>query len=336
MHRWRFWIGALVSLVCLALALVGIEWDQASVALHQADWRYLFPAGGSFLAYLLARAIRWRILLGSKVGLAHAFAVTNIGYLISNVLPFRLGDPARAVAIGLKDNAKTSTALSTVVVERVLDMLTVVLLLAVTVPFVATTGWIQRTGILAGITALVALATLATLAQRPDWGYRALQWSLARIPRIDQACWTETFGGLLEGLAALRSARNAIGLAVWSLVAWVFVVGYNFAILRAFFDRPSLAEASFLTCATGLGMALPSSPGAMGVYHSIARYALQLPFGVPEEEAVVVAFALHTFQYVTVCLLGLIGLLQQNLSFGQLRADVTRLTRPSGEMDVTQ
>jgi uncharacterized protein (TIRG00374 family) len=323
-HRWRFWIGALISLVCLALALVGIEWDQAHVALHQADWRYLLPAGGLFLAYLLARAIRWRILLGTEISLAHTFAVTNIGYLVSNVLPFRLGDPARAIAIGLKGGVKTSAALSTVVVERVLDMLTVVLLLAATVPFVGQVGWTREASILAGGVALAALVVLVALAQRPDWGRRALQWSLARVPHVElgqRERWAEMLGGLLEGLAALRSARHAAGLAAWSVVTWACAVGYNFSILWAFLDRPSLIAASFLTCATGLGMALPSSPGAIGVFHSIARYALQLPFGVLEEKAVVVAFASHAFQYVTVCLLGLIGLLRQNLSLDQLRAD---------------
>jgi uncharacterized membrane protein YbhN (UPF0104 family) len=68
-------------------------------------------------------------------------------------------------------------------------------------------------------------------------------------------------------------------------------------------------------------MAVPSSPGAVGVFHSVARYALQLPFGVPAETAVLVAFASHTFQYVVMCFLGLIGLVQQNLSLGQLQRD---------------
>lgn len=342
MRKWRLWIGIAISLVCLALALAGIEWDQVGVALRQADWRYLIPAAASLLAYLLARSVRWRILLGPEVSLAETFAVTNVGYLVSNVLPFRLGDPARAVAIGLGGKVRTSAALSTVVVERVLDMLMVVLLLALTVPFVGEAGWTREAGMLGGAAALAALAVLVVLAQRPEWGQRVLQWGLARMRgvlpspsvggggRIDRACpersrrerWARTLGGLLDGLAALRSARRTAGLLVWSVVVWAFVVGYYFAMLWAFLDRPSLVEGSFLTCAIGLGMALPAAPGAVGVFHSVARYALQLPFGVLEEEAVLVAFASHAFQYVLVCLLGLVGLARQNLSFSRLRSDV--------------
>ncbi|MBE9470716.1 MAG: flippase-like domain-containing protein, partial [Chloroflexi bacterium] len=72
MRRWRLWIGITISLVCLVLALAGIEWDQVGLALRRADWCYLVPAAASLLAYLLTRSIRWRILLGPEVSLAEA------------------------------------------------------------------------------------------------------------------------------------------------------------------------------------------------------------------------------------------------------------------------
>ncbi len=327
MQRWRLAIGIIISLICLWLALTGIEWLPLSHALRQADWRYLLPAGGALLASLLTRAIRWRILLGPRVSLFTSFAIINIGYLVSNVLPFRLGDPARAAAIGLRSEVKISAALSTVVVERVMDMLMVVLLLSISLPFVAQAGWTARAGLLGGVAAVISLAVLILLAWRPDWGRRMARWLLARIPRLDQEHWMEMADGLLEGLSALRSARRAAGLLSWSVVIWASIVGYYFAILGAFLDRPALVEGAFLACATGLGMALPSSPGAMGLFHSIARYALQLPFGVPVEEAVSVAFTAHAFQYIILCLLGLIGLLQQNLSLGRLQTDAATLAK---------
>lgn len=321
MRTWKLIIGIAISLICLVLALAGIDWRQAGEALRRAEWRYLLPAGGALLGYLLARANRWQILLGPQVGLGDAFSVTNIGYLISNVLPFRLGDPARAVAIGLGGKVKVGVALSTVVVERVLDMLMVVLLLAVTLPFVGEAGWTRKAGLLGGVTGLAALALLLSLAVRPERGKQVVARLLGQLPWIDRGRWLGVTGDLLEGLAALGSSRGLAALLGWSVITWLLTVGHYFAILRAFIDRPSVVEASFLTCATGLGVALPSSPGAMGVFHSTARYALQLPFGVAVETAVAVAFASHTFQYVVMCLLGLIGLVRQNLSFGQLRSD---------------
>lgn len=320
MRKRRVALGVVVSLICLGLAVAGIEWPRVGEAVQRADWRYLLPAGLALLGFLLARSVRWRVLLGSQVGLGQAFWVTNIGYLVSNVLPFRLGDPARAVAIGLGGKVKVSAALSTVVVERVLDMLTVVLLLAVTAPFVSTAGWIRRAGLLGGVLGLLIMALLVVLARRPAWGMSAAGWVLERVPAINKGRWLEWFQGLMDGLGALRSVQRTAAVMAWSVAVWALTVGHYLAMLRAFIARPSVVEASFLTSATGLGMALPSSPGAVGVFHSVARYALELPFGVAAETAVLVAFGSHTFQYVSACLLGLIGLGHQNLSLAALRA----------------
>ncbi len=315
----------MVTLLCLALALAGIDWPLVGATLRQAEWRFLLPALAMLLAFLLARAVRWRILLGPQVSLADAFAITNIGYLVSNVLPLRLGDPVRALAIGLTGKGKTSAALSTVVVERVLDLLAVVFLLAATVPFVTEAGWIREVGVTAGVVALAVFLLLLVFARRPDLARRILDAGLSRVPGINRERWLGAASGLLDGLAPLRSPRTVVGLVLWSAVRWACSGGCYFALLRAFIVRPTLVEASFLTSAIGLGMALPSAPGASGVFHSVARYALEMPFDVPGETAIAVAFTSHAFMYVTMCLLGLIGLAQQGLSWGTLRSGVAAL-----------
>jgi uncharacterized protein (TIRG00374 family) len=323
--RWQLWLGLVFSAIALVLALLGIDLRVAVESLTQARYIYLIPAGFLILAYLVARSVRWHMMFKSDISFWRCFWVTNIGYLVSNVFPFRLGDPARAVAIGLGGKAKVSAALSTVVIERVLDMSMVVALLAITLPFVERAGWMQGAGVVAGIAALVALGTMIVLALRPDWIRNLARWSLARAPRLDPRRWLGVLDGLLDGLTALRSPRRFFALLAWSVVTWVFVVGYYWALMWAFLDRPPLVQGSFLTCAVGLGMAVPAAPGAMGVFESVARYALELPFGVPEEQAIAIAIASHAFQYILSNLMGLIGLAQLGLSLGQLRADAAAL-----------
>jgi uncharacterized protein (TIRG00374 family) len=323
--RWRLWVGLAISVAALVLALSGIDLREAAASFARARYIYLIPAGVALMVYLVVRSIRWWVLLGPEVGFSRCFWVTNVGYLVSNVFPFRLGDPARAVAIGLGGKAKVSTALSTVAVERVLDMLMVVLLLAVTLPFVEQAGWMQGAGVAAGIAAMAALAIMIVLALRPDWMRRLVRWLLGKAPRLDANRWLGMLDGLLDGLAALRSPRRLATLLFWSVVTWAFVVAYYWAMLWAFLDRPPLVQGSFLTCAVGLSMAIPAAPGAVGVFETFARYALELPFGVPEEQAIVIAVAAHAFQYVLANLMGLIGLAQLGLSLGQLRTGAAAL-----------
>jgi len=324
------WLGIVVSVAALVLALLGIDPRQVAENLTGARYGYLIPAAVALLAYIIARSFRWRLLLGPEVSLARCFWITNVGYLVSNILPLRLGDPARAVVIGLEGKVKVSAALSTVVVERVLDMLMVVLLLLISLPFVAQAGLLQSVGVLAGLVALIVLTAMVVVALRPEWVRLAARWILSRVPRLNADRWLEMLDGLLDGLAALRSPRRFAGTLAWSVVTWVFVVGFYWGMLWVFRDRPPLVQGSFLTCGIGLGMALPSAPGAVGVFHSAAEYALHLPFDISKEEAVAIAFVSHAFQYAISCILGLIGLAQLGLSLGQLRADAAAAVTTAG------
>jgi len=315
----------LVSGAGLVLALLGIDLSRLAETFKRADYFYLIPALGALLAYLLARSVRWRLLLGPAVSVSRSFWVTGIGYLVSNVLPFRLGDPARALVIGRRGGVSTPAALSTVVVERVLDMVMVVALLAAVIPFVGETGSVLGAGLLAGGVALAALAVLLFLALRPDLGRRGSRCLLERLQWLDTERWAAAFDDLLEGLAPLRSGRRGLALLGWSALTWACSVVAYWVMLSAFVPRPPLLAAPFLVCVLGLGMAVPSSPSAVGVFHAVARYGLTVPFGVAESDAVAVAFAAHALQYILFSLLGLIGLLQESLSFAWLHTQVTNV-----------
>ncbi|MBN1953529.1 MAG: flippase-like domain-containing protein [Anaerolineae bacterium] len=317
-RRWQFWAGIAISVAALALALLGIDPQQAVTALEQARYVYLIPAAGLFLLYLLARSIRWRLLLGPATSLARCFWVTAIGYMVSNILPFRLGDPARAIVIGLGGEVAVSTALSTVVVERVLDMLVVVLVLAGIAPFVSEAANVAQAGWIAGGLAAIALLGLVVLAFHPHWGQRAVRRALEKISPANTERWEAAWEGFLAGLAPLRSGRRSLTLFGWSLVTWACATAFYWSILQAILPHPPVLAAPFLVCVLGLGMAIPSSPGAVGVFHAIARYGLAGPFGVPTDQAISAAFVLHTFQYLAIWVLGPIGLLREGISLAWL------------------
>jgi len=331
-RHWRLWVGLAVSGAALVLALLGVDFARVAETLAQAEYLYLLPAAAGLLGFLFARSVRWRLLLGSKVSLARCFWVTNVGYLVSNILPFRLGDPARAVVIGQGGEVSTAAALSTVVVERVLDMLMVVALLAGVAPFL---GEMVReselavplrvAALAAGGAALAMSVLLLLLAFWPDGGRRAVRWALGLLPKVDGERWAQSLDGLFAGLAPLRSGRRGLALLAWSVVTWGCSVACYWALLRAFLPRPPALAAPFLVCVTGLGVALPSSPGAVGVFHAVARYGLAVPFGVPDGPAITAAFAIHAFQYVVMCLLGLVGLARESVSLGWLQAQVVHM-----------
>ena len=317
-RNWRLWVGLAISVAAMGLAVLGIDVQRMAETLIDAEGIYLVPAAATMIGYLVTRSIRWRLLLGTGVSLGSCFWITNIGYTVSNALPFRLGDPARAAAVAVTSPVKAGAALSSVVIERVLDMLMVVGLLAITLPFVRQAGWILSAGVAAGIAAAAAVTVLVILARRPVFARNVLGWAFRRNRFLGERLSTAALDSLLEGLAPLCSARQMAGIFGWSVASWSLVALYYYSVLWAFLDHPSLAQGALLTCAIGLGMAVPAAPGAMGVFHAFARYALELPFGVETEDALAIAFTGHAFQYVLGTVLGIVGLVQMNLRLGQV------------------
>jgi uncharacterized membrane protein YbhN (UPF0104 family) len=320
--RRQLGIGIGISIVALYLALLGIDLPQVKLALSQAEYVYLIPAALAVLAGVAARSVRWQLLLGPGVSLERTFWVTGIGYLASNVLPFRLGDPIRAVVIGRGNSVSTASALSTVVVERVLDMLTVVTLLAGLAPFIGGAGKTMGAGMTAGSVALLAWVVLMVMAFRPGWGQWLARQFLQWVPGLDLDRWMHIVDGLFEGLVPLRSGRRWAGLLIWSLLTWACVTGSFWSMLRAFLTDFQALTAPFLVSVAALGMAVPASPGAVGVFQATIRYGLTEVFEVPVDRAIAVAFGIHIVQYVLGCLLGLIGLWRESLSLSWLRDQV--------------
>ena len=125
----QFWLGMLVSVACLAAIFIVIDPREIWLALQDAHLGYLVLSTVGILSFMAIRAVRWRFMLNNTVPWGQVFHIQNIGYMLTYLLPFRLGDLARAVLIGNVPPVTLPQGLSTMVVERVLDLLFIVTLL---------------------------------------------------------------------------------------------------------------------------------------------------------------------------------------------------------------
>lgn len=327
------------SAAALYLAFRKIEFEAVGQAFRQVAWGWLIPTQALIFGTLVLRAERWRVLLDQKVTLRDSFGLINIGYLVSAVLPARAGDPARAIAATLRGPVTVLAALSTVVVERVLDLFLVILILLGTLPFVpgiqdyVSTGQVNErlslqlvlalsgalaVGLLAGFV-LVALLPRQTMAL----GERVL--SLLRIREMKR--WLKPLSNIVEGLAVLRSPRKGLAIIGWSLALWALTVSYFLTAMqacRAFLPNPSLLKSSVATWSSAFGMIFPAQ-GGVGSFHFAVRESLYLGFAIPREIGFTYAVLVHALPYLTGIVLGVLTLLTWGLSFRSL---VGRATRP--------
>ncbi|HOG47210.1 MAG TPA: lysylphosphatidylglycerol synthase transmembrane domain-containing protein [Anaerolineae bacterium] len=322
--RLRLLVGLAISALCLYLVLRAVDLGTLAEAYRGADYRYLVPALALTVLINWARAYRWRLLMHphDRQPLGRVFSIVNIGYLFNNVLPAKAGEVVRGYLAGRLLPGGLAQALSTLLVERLLDVLSVVLLLAGLLPFVDLPAWATTGRLLFGLAALVGTAALVALARL---GSRGLDWVwryLGRLPLLGHARVRAALANVLEGLRVLTVPRLLPGIVLWSLLVWLGYVLLNYTMMAAFHvtglvPQPLLASA-VIVCATGLSMVVPSSPGAFGPVEGAVIFALGL-YGVDQSRAFAYAFGQHAFNLLVLVALGLWGLRSESLTFAGIR-----------------
>jgi len=321
MDKVRLFIGVAISMVSLALALRGVHFGEVADALGQANYPLLLLAAATLPFTLWARTLRWKLLFYpmTHLRLSKLFSVLNIGYLISNAFPFRLGDVARAYLIGELEGVSKARALSTIVVERLLDTLTVVLFLVLLLPLLEVPEWIMRPGIAAGVGFLGLGVFLYALSYQQE---RAVSL-FGALSRFLPGAWQERlsggFGSLVGGFEIVRQRPVALPILSWSVFIWGSTALLNYLVMLAFDLRLPFTAAVLLLCVTTLGMVVPSSPGYVGVFHYLSVLSLSF-FSVDQALALSYALVLHALIYITLVLAGVVSLWRESYSYQDIRA----------------
>src|SRR5512135_1396511 len=123
MKKWQFWLGVLISVVFIWLALRGLRLDQFWGAVQSANYWWLIPGVAVYFVAVWARAWRWHYLLRpiKNIPTKTVFPITTIGYMGNNIYPARAGEVLRAVILKRREGVSVSASLATVIVERIFD-----------------------------------------------------------------------------------------------------------------------------------------------------------------------------------------------------------------------
>ena len=321
MKNWRLWLGICVSALCLYLLARGMDVRSLVQALRRVNYWLLAPALALVVLGLWLRALRWRLLFYHLSGLrlARLYNVTSIGYFFNSVLPFRAGDVLRSYLLAELEKLDIARVLSTVVLERIADTLTILFLLLVLVPFVALPAVLVRPVLGIALVAGLAAVLLLWLAARSR---RNLQWVddlLRRAALLNRPWLSRSLAAALQGVSALGSWRRALGLWGWSLAIWLLATLQLYVVMWAAGLGLPLTAALAVICLTSLGMTVPSSPGYVGVFEYLTVLALGL-FGVPREAALGYALLAHALGYLGLIVPGLIAMGVEGFSYASLHA----------------
>jgi hypothetical protein len=325
-HKITLTLGILVGSFFLWLAVRDVEWVLVVESLKAANHWLVLPILISLGLFYWFKAVRWSLLLlpSKSISARDLVPPMIIGFAGNNILPMRLGELLRVYVLGKEQRLSKSMVLATIVLERMFDAISILLLLtlAMTIasafsPGLSTVRWLLL------VLVVTAFVMAYGIVLAPQCLSNALSSMLGIVPERLRPSLVERFRHLQRGFAALRQKQALIRILLNSLAQWLLMTLCVYLAIEAFnVDVPPTA-AVFVLALVVAGISLPSAPGFVGTIEYCFVLGLGF-FGVAANEALGIGIFYHAITFVSVTLAGAMSLRRYGTSFHELRIQATK------------
>ena len=322
------------AVLALAVGLLGLFLRNVNLSRMMADIVHARPgwlvvSALTMVVNLVIRAWRWQYLLEplGETTFANAFRATTVGVAANSVLPARAGELIRPYFLSRHERLHATGVFATIIIERLLDLLTVLILLASFV-FMFDHGWSVANPVAfaavkwAGTTALAGVVATMVVLFVMAGNAASLGRSLARLERVLPSAVAGMLARLVErfadGLAAVRSPGRLLVALAWSFPLWLSIAMGIWAVTLAFGFAVPFTGTFLLIALLSIGVAIPT-PGGIGGFHAAFRFGTAVFFGAPDDAAVGAAIVLHALTVVPALVLGLWFAAQAGLNMSGMR-----------------
>ncbi len=306
----KFILGILLGAIGLYLAFRDISFKSVWTALIAADVGLVLLAVFSIFVTLAVNAARWQLLFYPRhreLRWGYVFMGLVIGQMVNIVVPARLGELARTYFVGQSEEISKSLTLSTVVVEKVLDVITMLVFFAVMLPLIAQQivlpAWLQRPDWWLFLACGIALLGIVLAAIFEEQLLILFIFLTRFLPERWRQSLTVRVRDGLAGLRAMRDWRVSLIVGILSGLTWLLAASTNYIMLRAMHISVSLFAAPFVLMVIQAGVAIPAPPGKIGVFHWLTSLALSV-FAIERDIALSYAVLLHLVAYLPKIVLG--------------------------------
>jgi len=315
--------GLVVSAALLYFAFRNIDFGKLAAIYSEVDPLVIIPFFFVMMLELALRGLRWKLLLDPvrPVRLWDAFRLEAAGLALSNVLPLRLGELVRGTFGAGLFGMPVVTVFATMLVERALDVVVLVLLFLLAARFGGFTGgalnyggyfWLLLGGLLAGLLVLVFIDEIIS--------HHFFSGFFGRFPRL-----TRGLGHLALGVKAFHSFKSASAVIVLAAFQWLLDALNLYLVARAFGigDVLDFFKCTALLFTGAAAASIPGMPGYFGNFEfAIAKVAGV--WGVNKEVAFAYATFAHVLTYLSITSVGLVFVYQMGQSLGKVWAQFSK------------
>jgi uncharacterized protein (TIRG00374 family) len=345
MTDWRVWFGVFVSAVCMWWAFKDADFGKIFDSMKRANWWLVLVAAPLQWITIMVRSYRWKYFIQRDTStLRSKYNAVNIGFLVTNILPFRLGEIARALIFAKRLGRSRLEVFTTIATERFFDVIALIVLFAAVLPRIPFEAVHGAEGIysftreqLMGLSLAAVVGGLGGFAILVRFG-RGISHFIVDRTGLKHPLISKVLASVFDGLEAVRHERATIPALLQSVVLW-FLVGINFWVaLMAFPSGETtlgailgLDGSIFMDGVLCFAVAAPSAPGFFGVQHAATVVAF-IPYPHADSDSIL-AFAIvsHLFAYLVTLVLGIESLKNEGVSWSEVRA--VEDERVSSELD---
>jgi uncharacterized protein (TIRG00374 family) len=324
--RWAYLVvGLALGVVLLVLALRSVDPVGLTAALASTDPLLVCLALLAVGATVVAKALRWRLLFYPRHGTQSRGTLLSallMGQTVNFLLPARLGELVRAYVAGDGAGQGKLLALGTVVVEKVLDGLMLILLLACLLLVLPVPHWLRLSGAASGLALVVLLLAVLLLTGQRKRLLGAMRRIDQAVPGLGRLGLSRRTAALADGLNSLQSRQVNLRLLLWTVSIWLLAGLTNYLVLLALgVEVPLLLGSLVVLVVVHLGMVVPTSPARIGVFHYLCLLSLAL-LGVDADLGLAYGLVLHSVVVLPVIFVGLLCLWRENLNVYRLLREV--------------
>ena len=336
-----FILSIIVSIVCSWLFVRKIEWSLLKNALKEANYWYVIPTLIVALLIYIVRALRWQGLLShiKRVSVLNLLSITLIGFMANNILPARVGEVLRPFILYKKEYIKFSTSFATVIVERIFDMLGLIIFTVAVIALLPhpahydsvvqlsanETHTVKEsiipslkkgTAVFAAV-GVLTIASLFLIVIKPDFFKKVLSKLCFFLPHKLKDKILVLYDSFVHGLKILENKTQTVWVMALSLVIWVlggaeiYLLGFSFHMHLPFMG------ACLIAICLALATALPQAPGYIGVFHIAVLSSLDI-FGIQATAAQSYAIVLWAIGILPSTLMGFFFLWREGIAFREV------------------
>lgn len=316
----RIFIPLIISGLAVWLVLRNIDFQSLTSAFKSISLGLLFWCVVTFLIGLLIRVWSWHLILKRQFPFRRVFFVMNAGYLLNNVLPFRLGELGRAFLLGNAQELKPGKleVLSSILVERFYDIFLASIFFLSCLPWVVDVGNAAMLAFLMlGLVLLAFLLVVIATRRREtilDWMDKRQnkKWILWLKPKLIS---------LLDGFSVLTNWRLFLASFSIMVLSWILSMIQQTPLRMTLMPGGEWWWVIFVVASGAFGGALPSAPASLGVYEAAVVGAFSL-LNVDQSKALAYALIVHAIQFSFSSIFGLMGLFLEGRSIAEIYRNI--------------